>query len=292
MSTAPDLFLTSITKANRGPEIRPPAVAGAFYPGTTEEVNVELDRMLDGTPANRYRCAAAMIPHAGWVYSGRLAAQTLAQIDMPRRAIIFAPKHRNEGALWAMAPNRVWAFPGGNVESDSELAESLVKAVDFFEFDAEAHTREHSIEVQLPILARVAPKTKVACALIGMSTWAMIQQAAAQFSTFLENMPDPPILIVSSDMNHYGSDEVTRKVDRLALDAIREAVELGKPEHAFSVILENNISMCGVIPMVFVLETLRRLGRGKTLRQVGYTTSAETSGDKSRVVGYAGLLLQ
>ncbi len=292
MSTASDLLLSSITKPNRGPDVRPPAVAGAFYPGTATEINAELDRMLDGVPSNREKCVAAMIPHAGWVYSGRLAAQTLAQIDMPRRAIIVAPKHRNEGALWAVAPNRIWSFPNGNVEGDVALAESLVRAVDFFEFDAEAHAREHAIEVQLPILARLAPQTKIACAVIGMSTWAMIQQAAAQFATWLEIQKDPPLLMVSSDMNHYGSEEVTRKVDRLALNAIREAVDLGKPERAFGVVLENGISMCGIVPMIFVLETLRRLGRGKTFREVGYTTSAEASGDTSRVVGYAGLLLQ
>lgn len=292
MSTTPDLFLTSISKPNRSPEVRPAAVAGAFYPGNVAELDAELDRMLRDTPANRYRCAAALVPHAGWIYSGRLAAQTLAQIDMPSRAIIFAPKHRGGGASWAVAPNRLWSLPDRDIESDLDLAEAMIRAVDFFEFDAEAHAQEHSIEVQLPILARIAPKTQVVGVALAMSTWAMIQQAAAQFATFLESLREPPLLVVSSDMNHYAADDVTRKVDRLALDAIREAAESGKPEQAFSVVLENGISMCGIVPTVFVLETLRRLGRGASVRQIGYTTSAEASGDKSRVVGYAGLLFQ
>ncbi len=300
LSTARDLTLTSVTKPNRGQEIRPPAVVGMFYPGSPEAIQAELVRLLsdvmkDNTTvmnADKEPCVAAMIPHAGWSFSGRLAAQTLARIAIPRQTIIFAPKHHSEGALWAVAPHRAWAFPGRTMESDHDLAASLVQAVDFFEFDAAAHARDHAIEVQLPLLAHFAPETKIVCAALGMSTWAMIQKAADQFATLLETLPEWPLLLVSSDMNHFQDEETTRKLDRVALNAIRTAVDLGKPERAFEAILKNNISMCGVIPMIFVLETLRRANRGKKLQEVDYTTSADVSGDTSRVVGYAGLLFQ
>ncbi len=81
-------------------------------------------------------------------------------------------------------------------------------------------------------------------------------------------------------------------MDRLALDAIQEAVAEKRPDRAYSTVLENQISMCGIVPLIFVMETLRKLGRLNKIEEVGYTTSAAVSGDTDRVVGYAGLILE
>jgi AmmeMemoRadiSam system protein B len=297
VSTTPQVFLTSVSKPNREAENRPAAVAGAFYPGDADQLNAELNRMLQGTSHRKKHAASAvMIPHAGWQYSGRLAAQTLAQVNIPNRAIILAPKHRGGGADWAVAPNRIWNLPGQNIETDMKLAESLIQAVDFFEFDSTVHAQEHAVEVQLPILARLAPETKIVGLVMAVSSWEMIRRGAEQFAAFLESLSkepsERPLLIISSDMNHYANEETTRRIDRIALDAIQDAVKNSRPELALNVVYENQISMCGIIPAVFVMETLRRLGQLNTVREMGYTTSAETSGDTGRVVGYAGLLFQ
>jgi AmmeMemoRadiSam system protein B/AmmeMemoRadiSam system protein A len=315
VSTASKVFLTSVSKPNYGVENRPAAVAGAFYPANANQLNAELDRMLRGVTAKRKPCSAVMIPHAGWQYSGRLAAQTLAQVEIPKRVIILSPKHRGSGADWAIAPNRIWNLPGRNVESDLEFAESIIHAVDLFEFDATAHTQEHSIEVQLPILAKLAPETRVVGLTMAISSWEMIRQGAAQLAMFLGsllNVPsntlsnssstlsnntstissEMPLFIISSDMNHYANEGTTRRVDRIALDAIREAVKKSKPEYALETVHEYQISMCGIVPAVFAMETLRHLGKLNQVEEVGYTTSAEVSGDTSRVVGYAGLLFR
>ncbi|MDR2117895.1 MAG: AmmeMemoRadiSam system protein B [Planctomycetaceae bacterium] len=315
VATTSNVFLTSVSKTNRGAENRLAAVAGAFYPANAKQMNTELERMLRGVVAKRRSCSAVMIPHAGWQYSGRLAAQTLAQVEIPKRVIILAPKHRGSGIDWAIAPNRIWNLPGRDVESDIEFAESMIHAVDLFEFDATAHAQEHAIEVQLPILAKLAPETKVIGLVMAISSWEMIRQGAAQLALFLNSFLNPlpdgssdshglsnsqgssnssemPLLIISSDMNHYANEETTRRIDRIALDAICEAVKTSKPEHALETIHEYQISMCGIVPAVFAMETLRLLGRLNKVEEVGYTTSAELSGDTSRVVGYAGLLFQ
>ncbi len=299
-ATTSKLFLTSVSKPIRGPENRPAAVAGAFYPADAERMNAELDKMLagavlDGVSANKRRVSAVMVPHAGWIYSGKLAAQTLAGVEIPNRVIILAPKHRPGGVDWAVAPNKTWTLPGMSIESDLALAESLVNMVDFCEFDSKAHAEEHAIEVQLPILARLAPtgmaNVKIVGLVMALTAWPLLQKAAAQFAAFLESLDETPLLIVSSDMNHFANEETTRRVDRQALDALQKAVAEKRPDLAYATVLENQISMCGIVPMVFVMESLRKLGRLNKIDEVGYTTSAAVSGDTDRVVGYAGLVL-
>lgn len=232
--------------------------------------------------------AAAMVPHAGWIYSGRLAAQTLVKARFPETAIIFCPKHRGGGPDWAVAPNRTWILPGTNVETDMHLAREIVESVAPMQFDAVSHAQEHAIEVQLPILARLAPKTKIVAIAMHGGVPEMIEEAATQFAQVLRKQQQMPLLIISTDMNHYASEESTRNIDRLALDAI-ESLD---PWRLFDTVAENRISMCGALAAVFVMRTLQKLDLLNECVPIGYTTSAETSGDKSRVVGYAGMLFR
>lgn len=232
--------------------------------------------------------SAVMVPHAGWIYSGRLAAQTLARARFPESAIIFSPKHRPGGPDWAVASNRIWELPGPNVESDLPLAREIVEAVNLMQFDATAHAQEHAIEVQLPILAELSPRTKIVGIAMNGGTWDRIREGAIQLASTLLKLPQLPLLIISTDMNHYASEESTRSIDRLALDAI-ESLD---PRRLLDTVAENRISMCGAIPAAFVLEVLRNMNLLHECVPVGYTTSAAASGDKSRVVGYAGMLFR
>lgn len=310
-ATSNDFFVSSVSRFNRGSEIRPSAIAGAFFPNNADKMNAELNYMIraatptvtsKGKPIQKRACNAVLVPHAGWRYSGILATKTLLHVDIPDRIIIFAPKHHQAGPDWAVAPNRVWQLPNGNIESDLELAELLVQGVDLFEFDAEAHAKEHAVEVQLPIIKCLAPEAKIVGVALALSSWAMIQQGAAQLADLfklLENRAEKagqsfemPLFCVSSDMNHFASNETTRKVDRMVLDSLMEAVEKQKPEHFLTTVLQNGVSMCGVVPMTFVLETLRQLGKLNRVTEIGYTTSAEETGDTSRVVGYAGAIFR
>jgi AmmeMemoRadiSam system protein B len=284
-------LLASVSKPNRGAEIRPAAIAGAFYPADVKAMNAELDRMLAGAEHSEKSVAdAVLLPHAGWQYSGKLAAQTLSRVKIPHWAIIFAPQHRGGGEEWAVAPHQTWHLPGKHVEANLPLTDAMIQAVDFFAYDPVPHAQEHSIEVMLPLLARLAPDTKISAVAMSMSSWEMIRRGAAQFAQFLATLPEKPLLIVSSDMNHFANEETTRRVDHIALDAIQRAVAEQNPEYALRTIYEQQISMCGVVPAVFVMETLRLLGRLDRVEEAGYTTSAESSGNNSRVVGYAGLV--
>jgi AmmeMemoRadiSam system protein B len=266
---------------------RPAAVAGMFYPGTAREMDAMLDTML---PADRKteRWAGAMVPHAGWVYSGRLAADVLGRIEFPSRAIVFAPKHNAVGPDWSVAPHRRWVLPGGFIDSDPDLAAQLAGAIDGLELDGAAHRPEHAIDVQLPILARLAPATQVVGVAMHGGDWAQLQRFAEQLAGLLAGMEERPLLIVSTDMNHYADEDETQRLDRMALDAI----EARDPRRLLDVVREHRITMCGVVPAVVVMEALRRLGSLGECQLVGHTTSAERSGDTTRVVGYAGALFR
>ncbi|GHT12783.1 hypothetical protein FACS1894170_08030 [Planctomycetales bacterium] len=297
VSTKNGVFLTSLSKPKREDAVRKPAVAGAFYPASVAEMNMELDRMLAGAPpACTDDVGAVLVPHAGWFYSGRLAAQVFASVPLPKRLVIFCPQHRHSGGMdWAVAPNVTWQLPGRNVETDIPFADAMTNAVRFFSFDPRPHVQEHAIEVQLPILARLAPQTQVIGVAMASKSWQNIQDGAQELAAFLsrcngDRAAEMPLFVISSDMNHYADEETTRHIDRSVLDIINEAVADKKPEKVLKFVNENQISMCGIYPAVFVLETLRHLGRLNGVREIGYTTSHESGGDKHRVVGYAGLV--
>ena len=265
--------------------VRPPAVAGRFYPASPEAIDQMLDQMLPAKAA-RGRWSGVLVPHAGWVYSGRLAAQALSRVEIPERVLIVCPKHRPGGAAWAVAACGGWGLPGRVVPSDMDLARQLAEGVEGMTLDNAAHAEEHAIEVQLPFLARLSPKSRVVGVAIHGGDWERLARAAEQMAAVLRKLEDRPLLVISSDMNHYADEDSTRRVDRLALDAI-ESLD---PQRLLETVTKNRISMCGVLPAVLVMETLRQLGALKRCELVGYATSAEASGDRRQVVGYAAAL--
>jgi AmmeMemoRadiSam system protein B len=270
--------------------VRPASVAGAFYPGTAKEVDRALDEMLPPRPQPE-SWAAAMVPHAGWRYSGRLAAKVLSRVEIPERVVILCPKHGPGGADWAVAPHAVWSLPGRQVNSDPELARGLAEGITGLELDDLPHRREHAVEVQLPLLARLAPKARAVGITIGGGELSSLLRFGQQMAQVLGDLPQRPLLVISSDMSHiegYADNEAeAHRLDSLALDAIATL----DPARLYETVRTERISMCGMRPAVIVMETLRQWGRLEHCELVGYTTSAESGGGTDRVVGYAGMLL-
>jgi AmmeMemoRadiSam system protein B len=137
-------------------------------------------------------------------------------------------------------------------------------------------------------LARWAPEARVVGIAVGTANLQHCHEFAAGLANVLHDRLDRTLLIVSSDMNHYANDVETRRVDALAV----EAMEALDPDRLFHTVREHHISMCGVLPACIVLDALRRLGRLTSAQMVAYGTSADVSGDTSRVVGYAGMLFR
>jgi AmmeMemoRadiSam system protein B len=199
---------------------------------------------------------------------------------------VLCPQHRAGGARWAVAPQRRWSFPGGTLDSDQGLAGRLAAAIPGLELDATPHRQEHAIEVQLPLLARLAPAIRVVGITVGEAALPELLRFGVAMSVVLRDMPKRPLLVISSDMNHFADVGETRRLDGLAL----EAIATRDPEQVYETVRQNRISMCGMASCVVAMEALRWLGCLNRCEAVGRATSADAGGPVDRVVGYAGML--
>jgi AmmeMemoRadiSam system protein B/AmmeMemoRadiSam system protein A len=286
ISTEASAVVTEVPRPRPGPKVRPPAVAGRFYPAEAEALWKVIDGLLGKATPQREPWPAVLVPHAGLRYSGKIAAAVFRSIEIPEVVIVLGPKHTRQGSEWAVAPHEAWALPGATVASDPTLARELAAAISDLQLDALAHQREHSIEVQLPLLARLAPRTRVVGITVGAGDLHRCRQFASGLAEVLRGRPDKPLLVISSDLNHYASDPENRRLDGIALSALEHL----DPAAVYETMAQHRISMCGLVPAVVVLETLRHLGSLQRSQRIAYGTSADISGDLSRVVGYAGML--
>jgi AmmeMemoRadiSam system protein B/AmmeMemoRadiSam system protein A len=284
-STTSRILFATVPHSVPGPAVRPPAVAGRFYPRDVNELSQLVEQLLVGERSHE-SWSAALVPHAGLNYSGQVAAAVLKRLKVPGSVIVLGPKHTGQGVDWAVAPHQYWALPGTRVASDPHLARQLAEGIPGLELDALAHQNEHAIEVELPFLARLAPESRVVGLAIGQGDLEDCRRFARALAGVLQQREDHPLLLISSDMNHFATDRETRLLDEMALAALGRL----DPVDVYETVTQNAISMCGVLPAVIVLETLRLLGRLRKAERVGYATSADVTGDPSRVVGYAGML--
>ena len=220
--------------------------------------------------------AGVLVPHAGWDYSGRLAAAVFQRVQLPECVLILCPKHRPGGAQWAVAPHTRWLFPGGELASDPAMATRLADAVTGLTLDAVAHSQEHAIEVQLPLLARLAPQTRVVGIVVGDRPLPELLRFGRQMADALRDLPARPLLVVSSDMNHFADDAETRRLDQLALDAIQTL----DPVQVYETVRRERISMCGGTCTV-VMEALRCLNALHRCELVGHVTSTTGPGTRN-----------
>ena len=282
-----DVAFSSRPQPQQGPALRKSAVAGKFYPSSPNALAGLINNCLGEVPIEKEHWPAVMVPHAGLQYSGRIAGQVFRRVRIPESVIIIGPRHTRNGVDLAVAPNAEWELPGQIVASDIALAKAIIAGIPGLQFDAAAHVAEHSIEVELPFLARLAPQARIVGITIGSVSLEQCLAIGRQLADVIRKLPVQPLLVISSDMNHFATDIENRRLDELAL----KAMETLSPVTLFETVRSQNISMCGALPAVIVMAALESLGQLKQAVRTGYATSADVSGDASRVVGYAGMLL-
>ncbi len=265
---------------------RKPAVAGSFYSGTKKALQSEIMACARGLLLKPLRVLGAVSPHAGFVYSGSVAAQVLANIETPETFIILGPNHTGRGRPASIMTRGSWSTPLGEVEIDRELADTLLKNSSFLENDSEAHEAEHSIEVQLPFLQYFHKAVKFVPVCLGGASFEQLLTLGEETAGAVIKSGKKVCIIASSDMTHYEPQEIAEKKDKLAINAILELDE----KKLYETVRANNISMCGAAPAVAMLAAAKKLG-AKKAELVKYTTSGETSGDYEQVVGYAGIVI-
>jgi MEMO1 family protein len=268
--------------------VRPPAVAGRFYPGGAKKLREEVHAQLSQTPRRKpVRAIGCIAPHAGYMYSGHVAGAVFAAVDVPELCLVLCPNHTGVGRPLAIMSEGAWATPLGNVPIDSELADALKQRCTLLQEDPSAHRSEHAAEVELPFLQTRQPDLKFVPIALGTGQFEALFQLGEAIADVIAAHKDPILIVASSDMNHYESDAVTRVKDSQAIKPI-----LALDARAlYDVVMREQISMCGFGPAVAMLTAARKLGAGSA-ELVKYATSGDISSDLDTVVGYAGILVR
>jgi AmmeMemoRadiSam system protein B len=256
--------------------IRPPAVAGAFYPGDPRVLADTVERLLAAaTSATAGAPRALIVPHAGYVYSGPVAASGYHTVERAgvRRVLLLGPSHRTPLRGLAVPSADVFVTPIGPVTVDAELRRDLL-AAGLVTVDDASHRLEHSLEVQLPFLQAVLPEVPVLPVTVGVTPAAAVARAIEAA------WDDGTLVVVSSDFSHYEPYGAARTHDARTAGSIThlDAEAVGDRD------------ACGCFAVRGLL--LAAAARGLTVRLLDLRNSGDTAGDRERVVGYGAFAVE
>ncbi len=266
--------------------IRQPVVAGSFYPAESEELSAQVDAFLNFSAEPR-KVKGLIVPHAGYIYSGAVAGEVFAAAEIPRQVILIGPNHHGAGADIAVSGAESWKIPAATIPVATSLRQQLVAQIPDLLIDDRAHEHEHSLEVMLPFLLRRQPELQIVPIALGHLSFADCLRLGGAIAQVLKSWKGEVLLLASTDMNHFSSAEVSEKLDFMAIDAMR-AYAL---QQLYQVVRDNQISMCGVLPTITVMQAAYDLG-ARECQLIRYAHSGQVNGDNRRVVGYAGLTLE
>jgi AmmeMemoRadiSam system protein B len=265
--------------------LRKPAVAGRFYPADKQTLESDLIGYL-GAVRGDVNARGAIVPHAGYMYSGHVAGAVYSRLKIPARIILLCPNHTGLGASLSIMSQGSWEIPLGRVQIDTVLAKRLTHHCHLLSEDAAAHQFEHSLEVQLPFLFHLRSDFQFVPIAIATSGYASLERLGKGIEASIQELGEEVLVIASSDMNHYESDETTRAKDQKAIACIL-ALE---PKGLYDTIKSESISMCGYGPSVAMMHGIQPLSSRKA-ELIKYATSGDVSGNRKEVVGYAGILV-
>lgn len=265
--------------------IREPSVSGMFYPDNPGILRRDIGLYLER--ADIEPCVedvfGVIAPHAGYVYSGQVAAYAYKAISRQRfdTVIIIAPSHRSyfEGvAVWDRGSFRT---PLGHVGVDEETAGELIESCNIIVSNKDVHRAEHSLEVQLPFLQCVFEEFRLVPLLMGAQDADLYEKAASSIERVTEGSSRRFLIVGSTDLSHYYPYETAMKIDSIAVDHLKNYDVSGMIKDTAS----ERAQACGAGPMITTMMASKRLGadRSKVLK---YANSGDVSGDMSGVVGY------
>lgn len=269
--------------------VRQPAVAGMFYEGSPQRLRAQVEECFAANekPRAREPFIGAVVPHAGLMYSGHVAAAFYAAADLPRRLVILCPNHTGIGHFAAINREGVWRTPFGDVPVDTPLADALMSRAPVLRADQAAHAREHSLEVQLPFLQHVLGDFTFVPICLGAPRYEICEEVGTAIAAVVRESGERIAVLASSDLNHYENQKTTERKDMLAVDQ----VVARSPETLWKVVDEEDVSMCGYIPTTTMLIAANQLGATRA-RLLKHATSGDINRDYTRVVGYAAIIVQ
>ncbi|MFC1940573.1 AmmeMemoRadiSam system protein B [Chloroflexota bacterium] len=266
--------------------IRNPVVAGQFYPGSPDQLRSMIKGMVDEQAAKE-EVIGLISPHAGYVYSGPVAGAVISRIKFKDTFIIMGPNHTGSGKPFSIMTEGVWKTPLGDVEIDSELGKEILAASGHLQEDRLAHQYEHSLEVQLPFLQYFKPDVRIVPIVLAYAEGDIYREIGRGIAEAVKKLNREVVILASSDMTHYESQESALRKDNQAIEAVLNL----DGDELLERVQKLNISMCGYAPAVSLISAARELGAAGA-ELVRYQTSGDTTGDYTSVVGYAGVIIR
>ena len=278
-----------------GPK-RPPAVAGMFYPDNVKELEQIIDLSFRNSrfgpgrppPSDKKRKIYGIVsPHAGYVYSGSVAANGFFEISSLdfHDVIMVGPNHYGIGKGVAIMREGVWETPLGEVQVNSQLAQEIASKSSVTDFDDSAHTKDHCLEVQIPFLQYIKEEIRIVPIILIMQDIDTAFDLGKAIADVVAEKIDSTLLIASSDLTHYEPNAEAHRKDGELMKAV-----MALDVHKFYAVLERfDVSACGYGAIASIMVAAKSLGAtsGELLR---YATSGDVTGDSSAVVGYSSIV--
>lgn len=262
--------------------MRRPAVAGQFYPRHPRELAEELEAAFRGAgPVETLPIRGAVVPHAGYMYSGSVAAEVYARLPERETYVLLGPNHHGLGLPVALSMEP-WMTPLGVVECDRDLADLLLGSI--IEVDESAHLYEHSLEVQIPFLQARFSGFKILPISMGLQDEETAVEVGEAVGEAARELGRDCTIIASSDLTHYEPQEDARRKDAQVIEAI---LRMDVPV-VYRTVYALNLTSCGYGPISAAITASRILG-AETGRLLRYSTSGDVIGDYSQVVGYGAI---
>ena len=265
---------------------RKPAVAGHFYSASSSALAKEVQKYIEAVPS-RERALGVVSPHAGLIYSGRVAGAVFSRIEFPGPFILIGPNHTGLGRPISVMDSGEWEMPTGSLRVDDAVAEKILRSSGKIQVDNSAHMMEHSLEVQLPFILHFSSDVRIVPIVVMGDSLESCELLGRAVADAIKKTAYPVTIVASSDMSHYEQDSVARARDKKAIERILSL----DPPGLYETVGREGISMCGFMPVTAMLYAAVELG-AKDATLVKYMTSGEVSGDYDYVVGYAGIIVK
>ena len=258
--------------------IRQPAVAGTFYPANPTQLHLMLDEYLNDAESSAKVPKAIIAPHAGYIYSGPIAASAYARLKKAHalitRVVLLGPSHRVPFRGLAVSRADTFSTPLGDIAIDQQAVETIVK-LPFVEYLEQAHTLEHSLEVHLPFLQEMLDDFKLVPIVAGDATPDQVSQVIKALWG-----GDETLIVISSDLSHYHDYATAQELDKVT----SQLIENLQYESLASE------SACGKVPVSGLLKLARE--KSLSVKTIDLRNSGDTAGDKRRVVGYGAYVIE
>jgi len=273
-------------------EIRPAAVAGTFYPADRTELESLVGSCLetDSAPKNEDKIVALVSPHAGLIYSGKVAGEGyhLLKNRNLTKIIILAPSHYEYFEGGTVYGGTAYSTPMGDISINSELSNELVEGCEYLSFSSIGHGREHSLEVQLPFLQMVLNNDfEIVPIIVGDIDMAMVADIASVISNSVNRSISDVLMIASTDLSHFHKQDEANLLDNLTAGFIENM----SIDELYAACKSGECEACGINPLLTVMEASKIMG-SNDVEILKYATSGDVSGDYSSVVGYLSAVIR